>query len=106
MASCASRARTRDHSLAPGQAEPSAVWRSLTRAQRMYVRDGSIHGDCTMATVRALRSKGLFELVIDSPNGRCGFMRLTSLGGAVRDSALAAADTSHASDKGPGIDPK
>jgi hypothetical protein len=37
-----------------------------------------------MRTVRSLRDKGLFHLVIDSPNGQCGFMHLTPLGEAVR----------------------
>jgi uncharacterized protein YjhX (UPF0386 family) len=56
----------------------------LTKVQRMYVVDGCIHGDCQMVTVRALKRKGLFHLVIDSPNGEAGFMRLTSLGEAVQ----------------------
>lgn len=63
---------------------PKGLVRSLTPAQRMYVRDASIHGDCNMVTVRALKRKGLFHLVISSPNGQCGFMRLTPLGEAVR----------------------
>jgi len=58
--------------------------RGLTKVQRMYVQDGCIHGDCTMRTVRALRNKGLFELVITSPNGQCGTMELTELGRSVR----------------------
>lgn len=66
------------------------VKRRLTRAQRLYVKDGAIHGGCTMATVRVLRAKRLFELVIDSPNGQCGFMRLTALGEAVRAALIAA----------------
>lgn len=53
---------------------------SLTKAQRMYVMDGCIHGDCTMATMRALVRKGLFHIVIDSPNRQWGFMKLTPLG--------------------------
>jgi DNA-binding MarR family transcriptional regulator len=61
-----------------------AVVRGLTKPQRTLVKDGCIHGDFTMTTVRALQRKGLFSLVIDSPNGRCGFMRLTPLGQAVR----------------------
>lgn len=56
---------------------------NLTRTQRHYVRAGAIHGDCTMQMVETLRRKGLFHLVIDSPNGQCGFMRLTPLGDAV-----------------------
>lgn len=62
--------------------------RGLTRVQRRFVRDGSIHGDCTMTTVRALKRKGLFSLVISSPNGQCGFMELTPLGQAVRATLL------------------
>lgn len=62
----------------------SAIARGLTKPQRKFVADGSIHGDCAMVTVRALQAKGLFCLVIDSPNGRCGFMRLTPLGEIVR----------------------
>jgi uncharacterized protein YjhX (UPF0386 family) len=57
---------------------------NLSRPQRMYVRDGAIHGDCAISTVRALTRKGLFRLVIDSPNGQCGLMRLTPLGEVVR----------------------
>lgn len=59
--------------------------RGLSKAQRQYVAAGCIHGDCTMQTVRALVRKGLFRLVIDSPNGNAGFMRLTPLGENVRD---------------------
>ena len=46
----------------------------------MYVKDGCIHGDCSMTTARALMRKGLFSLEIDSPNGQWGFLRLTPLG--------------------------
>ena len=60
------------------------VVQTLTPRQRQMVLSGCIHGDFTMATVNALRRKGLFHLVIDSPNGRCGFMRLTPLGERVR----------------------
>lgn len=56
----------------------------LTRTQKRYVMDGSIHGDPTMATIRALKAKALFYLKIDSPNGRAGFMVLTPLGETVR----------------------
>jgi len=59
--------------------------RGLTPKQRQFVIDGSIHGDFTMATVRALRDRALFYLHIDSPNGRFGSMRLTPLGETVRD---------------------
>lgn len=58
--------------------------RGLTRAQRTYVKDGCIHGDCTMTTIRALQRKALFYLKITSPNGRCGFMALTPLGETVQ----------------------
>ena len=58
--------------------------RRLTPVQRAYTKTGAIHGDFTMATVKALEAKGIFHLVIDSPNGQCGFMRLTSLGEAVK----------------------
>ena len=51
----------------------------LTMAQKSAILDGYI-GDQVMVTVNALKRKGLFHLVIDSPNGRCGFMRLTPLG--------------------------
>lgn len=66
-----------------------AAKRGLTQAQRMYVQDGCIHGDRTMQTVRALKLKGLFELVISSPNGQCGFMELTPLGKAVQSALVA-----------------
>jgi hypothetical protein len=59
--------------------------RGLTRTQKKFVLAGCLHGDFTMATVRALRSKALFYLHIDSPNGRCGFMKLTPLGETVRE---------------------
>lgn len=65
------------------QAVRSAA-KALTPKQRGFVKAGCIHGDFTMRTVYALRDKGLFHLVIDSPNGRCGFMRLTPLGEAVQ----------------------
>lgn len=58
--------------------------RGLTPTQKKYVMDGSIHGDCTVKTIRALQDKALFFLMIDSPNGRCGFMKLTPLGETVR----------------------
>jgi hypothetical protein len=61
-----------------------AVKRSLTPAQRRHVKNGCISGDFTMTTVRHLEAKGLFELVISSPNGRAGFMELTPLGKAVQ----------------------
>jgi hypothetical protein len=37
-----------------------------------------------MQTVRKLKAKGMFHLVINSPNGQCGFMELTQLGKAVQ----------------------
>lgn len=69
----------------PGGDEVAVALRGLTRVQRVYVRDGSIHGDCTTRTAAALRDKGLFHLVIDSPNGQWGFFRMTPLGRAVHD---------------------
>ena len=68
--------------------EPLAIWKSLTKVQQKFVKAGCIHGDFTMVTVRALKAKGLFHLVIDSPNGQCGFMKLTPLGESVRVAAL------------------
>lgn len=53
--------------------------RGLTDAQREAIRRGGI-GDETMATVNALKRKGLMHLRIDSPDGRWGFMELTPLG--------------------------
>ena len=66
------------------------VIRDLSPTQRRFVRDKNIHGDFTMATVRALKRKGLFHLVIDSPNGQCGFMRLTVAGEQVSAALLRA----------------
>lgn len=43
-----------------------------------------------MTTVRALRRKGLFDLVIDSPDGQCGFMQLTPLGQQTRAALIQA----------------
>ncbi len=63
--------------------EVERIVRGLTKAQREAVKDGYI-GDQSIMTVRALREKGLFELVIDSPNGRAGFMHLTAPGLRVR----------------------
>jgi hypothetical protein len=57
---------------------------ALTKAQKRFVIDGCIHGDFQMRTVRALRQKGLFDLEVNSPNGRAGFMRLTEFGKAVQ----------------------
>jgi len=54
----------------------------LTAAQRNAVQRGGI-GDETMATVNALRRKGLMHLRIDSPDGRWGFMELTDAGQSV-----------------------
>lgn len=64
------------------------IVKALSPLQAEIVRRGCVSGDFTMATVRALKRKGLFELVIDSPNRQCGFMRLTPLGIEVQ-SALA-----------------
>jgi hypothetical protein len=54
--------------------------RGLTAVQRQFVIDGCIHGDVTITTVRALQDRALFYLHPDSPNGRCGSLRLTPLG--------------------------
>lgn len=56
----------------------------LTPAQKRYVKDGAVHGDPKLQTIRALTDKALFFLFIDSPNGRCGHFRLTPLGETVR----------------------
>ena len=61
-------------------AEFQSLIRGLTKAQRYHVKRGCISGDFTMNTVNALKRKGLFHLVISSPNGQCGFMELTVLG--------------------------
>jgi hypothetical protein len=74
-----------------GLANVQMIARGLTTVQRRYILAGAIHGDCAVATVRALKRKGLFRLVIDSPNGHCGFMRLTPLGEAVREMLQSAA---------------
>lgn len=58
--------------------------RGLTPVQKRMVKDGCIHGDVTMTTVRALQGRGLFYLKITSPNGRCGHMELTPLGVTVQ----------------------
>lgn len=57
--------------------------RGLTDIQREAVRRGGI-GDESMATVNALKRKGLMHLRIDSPNGRWGFMELTPLALALK----------------------
>lgn len=61
----------------------------LSPAQRYHVERGCISGDFTMNTVNALKRKGLFHLVISSPNGQCGFMEPTDLGKRVRAQMLA-----------------
>ncbi len=48
-----------------------------------HVERGYI-GDVTPAMLRSLRAKAMFYLKIESPNGRCGFMRLTPLGEGVQ----------------------
>lgn len=58
----------------------AAALKQLTRAQKRFVADGYIHGEFRMQTIRELLRKGLFYLVIDSPNGQCGHMELTPLG--------------------------
>ena len=60
-----------------------ALAKSLTPVQKRAVADGYI-GDQGMATIKSLLRKDLYHLVIDSPNGRYGFMRLTERGDAVR----------------------
>ena len=60
------------------------IARALSPIQAEIVRRGCFSGDFTMATVNALKRKGLFELVISSPNGQCGFMELTDIGKQVR----------------------
>lgn len=63
---------------------PQAIAKKLSPTQREIMRRGGFSGDFTMATVRALKSKGLFFHNITSPNGRCGPMELTGLGIMVR----------------------
>jgi hypothetical protein len=64
--------------------EVASIARHLTGPQRYAIKRSGI-SDESMATVRALVRKGLMYHHIDSPNGRCGPMRLTKLGEAVRD---------------------
>jgi len=81
----------------PGGLHVQDALRSLTKAERRYVEAGYI-GDVTPGVLRSLREKAMFYLQIDSPNGRCGSMRLTPLGVNVRALILARATgaTSHA----------
>ncbi len=71
--------------------------KGLTRTQKRFVIDGVMHGDFTMTTVRTLTSRALFYFHPDSPNGRCGAMRLTPLGvtvqGILKDRAAKAKAT-------------
>ena len=67
----------------PGGRKVVEALRNLTRAERRHVEAGYV-GDCQPATVRGLQRKAMFFLFIDSPNGRCGFMKLTPLGESVR----------------------
>lgn len=70
-----------------GVAQPAyvrAAMRGLTPVQRKFVLAGCFHGDFTMTTVRALKSRGLFYHKITSPNGQCGPMVLTPLGETVK----------------------
>jgi hypothetical protein len=67
----------------PGGRAVVEALRGLTRAERRHVEAGYV-GDCQPATVRSLQHKAMFFLHIDSPNGRCGFMKLTPLGESVR----------------------
>ncbi len=73
-------------------ADVQNIIKDLTKPQRYHVERGCISGDFTMATVNALKRKGLFELVISSPNGRCGFMELTPLGKQVRQAVTTPSD--------------
>lgn len=68
--------------------------RGLTKVQRRFVIDGSIHGDFTLTTVRTLIRKGLFHIVPDSPDGRWGPACLTPLGVAVQ-AAIQKAEAQH-----------
>jgi hypothetical protein len=61
-----------------------AALAGLSPVQQRFVMDGCFHGDVSMATVRVLRSKGLFYHKITSPNGQCGPMVLTPLGETVQ----------------------
>ena len=61
----------------------------MSEAQRDEVMRGAASGNYPISVTRALVRKGLQELVIDSPNGRCGFMRNTEAGEAVRARLLA-----------------
>jgi tRNA A37 threonylcarbamoyladenosine dehydratase len=65
------------------KAQAQSIARSLSIVQRDAVCRGGI-GDHGITTVRALMRKGVMYLHIDSPNGRCGTMKLTSLGQQVR----------------------
>jgi len=68
----------------PGGKHVIAALRGLTRAERRHVEAGYV-GDVRPATLRSLCNKAMFFLHIDSPNGRCGFMKLTPLGESVRE---------------------
>lgn len=68
------------------------IAKALSPAQRYHVERGCISGDFTMETVKALKRRGLFELVINSSNGRYGFMELTPLGKQVRQAISAPSD--------------
>ena len=48
-------------------ADTQKIVKALSPAQRYHVERGCISGDFTMATVNALKRKGLFELVISNP---------------------------------------
>ena len=48
------------------------------------VEIGAVTGDFSMKTVRALKNMGVMHLVITSPNGQWGFMRLTPFGEAIQ----------------------
>ena len=83
----------------PGGVHVVAALKSLTRRERYHVERGGI-SDATPAMLRSLQNKAMFYLKIDSPNGRCGFMRLTPLGENVR--ALIKARANPSTDQGEG----
>ena len=72
-----------DYGWKPGGRHVLAALRGLTRAERRHVEAGYV-GEATSATIRSLQCKAMFFLFIDSPNGRCGFLKLTPLGENVR----------------------
>lgn len=63
------------------------IAKNLSKPQREQINRDEIGGAFSMRTVRALEQKGLFAFSADSPNGRCGSMRITALGLLVRTHA-------------------